>query len=240
MKTQAAVIGPAEGGCNVTLQVGARRFGGPLSSPLDLGARIRIGPVNLLGTRVEAWATLNRQEHGRRSALGLGAVTDPALLERLLDLPLGEPVDDPVAWTETAGQADGIVERAEDSCAVRRLLEPPLTITDVVVPGQTGRALKAVQDASLFASFSSRWVAVEEESPSDSVVMEAKLCGVGLLNREDHVLLSGESPVIPLIDGWTWLLWEKSYRRWLKILSLARATVNQVPATGGATEALTS
>jgi hypothetical protein len=196
--------------------------------------------VNLLGTRVEAWANLNRHEHSRRSALGLGAVTDPALLERLLDLPLGEPIDDPVAWAETAGQAEGIVERVEDSCAVRRLLQPPLTVTDVVVPGQPGRVLKAVQDASLFASFSSRWVAVEEQSPSDSVVMEAKLCGVGLLGREDRVILSGEPPVIPVIDGWIWLLWEKSYRRWLKILSSARETVSQAPATGGAIEAPTS
>jgi hypothetical protein len=170
----------------------------------------------------------------------LGAVTDPALLESLLDLPLGEPVDDAVAWAETAGQADGIVERAEDSCAVRRLLEPPLTITDVIVSGQATRVLNAVQDASLFARFSSRWVAVEEESPSDSVVMEAKLCGVGLLDREGRVLLSGESPVHPVIDGWTWLLWEKSYRRWLKILSSARETASQVPATGGAIGAPTS
>jgi hypothetical protein len=224
----------------VTLQVGARGLRCPLSPPPDLGARVRIGPVNLLGTRVEAWANLNRHEHRRRSGLGLGAVTDPALLESLLDLPLGELIDDPVAWAETAGQAEGIVKRAEDSCAVRRLLEPPLTVTDVVVPGQAGRVLKAVQDASLFASFSSRWVAVEEESLSDSVVMEAKLCGVGLLDREDRVLLSGESPVIPVIDGWTWLLWEKSYRRWLKILSSARETVSQVPATAGATEAPTS
>ncbi len=224
----------------MTLQAGTRRLRCPLSAAPDLGARVQIWPVSLLGTRVEAWANLNRHEHRRRSALGLGAVTDPALLESLLDLPLGELIDDPVAWTETAGQAEGIVERAEDRCAVRRLLEPPLTVTDIIVPGQTGRALKAVQDASLFASFSSRWVAAAEENPSDSVVMEAKLCGVGLLDHEGRVLFTGESSVIPVIDGWTWLLWEKCYRRWLKILSSARKTVSEIPATDGAIEAPTS
>jgi hypothetical protein len=224
----------------VTLHVGTRRLRCPHSPAPDLGARVQIWPVNLLGTRVEAWANLSRREHRRRCALGLGAVTDPALLESLLDLPLGEFIDDPVAWAETAGQPEGIVERADDRCAVRRFLEPPLTVTDIIVPGQTGRTLKAVQDASLFARFSSRWVAAEEENPSDSVVMEAKLCGVGLLNHQDRVLFAAESSVIPVIDGWTWLLWEKCYRRWLRMLSSARETVSPVPATGGAIEAPTS
>jgi hypothetical protein len=195
------------------LQVGAQALRCAVTDTPGVGGRVRIGRVNLLGTRVEAWANLNGCEHKRRTALGLGAVTDPALLERLLDLPLGELVDDPVAWAETADQAEGIVERVDDQCAVQRFLEPPLTVTDVIVSGQAGRGLKAVQDASLFASFCSRWVALNEEHPSDRVVMEAKLCGVGLLGLQRGVLLSAE-PVVPVIDGWTWLLWEKTYRCW--------------------------
>jgi hypothetical protein len=198
------------------LQVGAQALRCTVTDTPDVGGQVRIGPVNLLGTRVEARANINNREHKRRTALALGAVTDPALLERLLDLPLGELVDDPVAWAETADQTEGIVERADDHCAVQRLLEPPLTITDVIVSGQAGRGLKAVQEASLFASFCSRWVALDEEHPSDRVVMEAKLCGVGLLGPQRGVLLSAESPVVPIIDGWTWLLWEKTYRRWLQ------------------------
>jgi hypothetical protein len=216
---------------------GSQQFGG---IPTDLGDQVRVDLVNLLGTRVSARASINHREHKRRAALALGAVTDPALLERLLDLPLGELIDDPVVWAETADQAEGVVERADDRCAVRRLLEPPLTVTDVIVSARSGRALRAVQDASWFASFSSRWVAIEEERPSDCVVMEAKLCGVGLLDRKGEVLLDAESPTAPVIDGWTWLLWEKTYRRWIKELSLARETESRVPATGEATEAPTS
>jgi hypothetical protein len=222
------------------VQVGAEALRCAVTDTPEVGGRVGIGPVNLLGTRVEAWVNLNGCEHRRRVALGLGAVTDPALLERLLDLPLGELVDDPVAWAETADQAEGVVERADDRCAVQRLLEPPLTITDVIVSGQAGRGLKAVQEASLFAGFCSRWVALDQEHPSDRMVMEAKLCGVGLLGLQRGVLLSAESPVFPVIDGWTWLLWEKTYRRWLKILSLAREMAIQVPATGEATVAPTS
>jgi hypothetical protein len=222
------------------LQVGAQSPRRAVNLPPDLGGRVGIGPVNLLGARVEAWACLNGYECERRSALGLGAVTDPALLERLLDLPLGESVDDPISWTETADQAAGIVERAEDCCTVRRVLEPPLRVTDVIVPGLAGRGLKAVRDASLFASFCSRWVALAEERPSDHVVMEAQLCGVGLLGPDGSALLSAELLSVPVIDGWTWLLWEKTYRRWLKILSSARETASQALATGEATEAPTS
>ena len=210
------------------LPAGVRGSWRPASLPSDLGGWLRIGPVNLLGSRVDARANLNESEHKRRKAIALGAVTDPALLDKLLDLPLGETVDDPVAWAETDDQAEGVVERADERCLGRRVLEPPLVVTDVIVAGAAGRALKAVQEASLFAGFCSRWVAVEEDRLSDRVVMEAKLCGVGLRDLEGRVLLSAESPVMPVIDGWTWLLWEKTYRRWLKILSSARETASQV------------
>ena len=50
---------------------------------------VSIGRVNLLGVQVTARALLNCAEHERRSVLGLGAVTDPALLDRLLGLPVG-------------------------------------------------------------------------------------------------------------------------------------------------------
>jgi len=222
----------------VTLQVGAEASRCAARSSLSFD-RVQIELVNLLGTRVGAWASLNRREHERRNRLALGAITDPNLLDRLLDLPLGEIVDDPVAWTETVDQPEGIVERSEDCCTIRRLLEPPLVVSDVFVSAQASRAVRAVQDASLFASYASRWVVMEEGPPPEYVVMEAKLCGVGLLDRERHVLLRAEPPVVPVIDGWTWLFWEKAYRRWLKELSLAREMASPAPAIDEATEVQT-
>jgi hypothetical protein len=45
--------------------------------------------------------------------------------------------------------------------------------------------------------------------------MEAKLCGVGLLDHDGQIILAAEPPTSGVVDGWAWLLWEKTYRRWL-------------------------
>ncbi len=198
-----------------------------VNAPSDAPERISVKRVNLLGVRVTAHAALNRTEHERRESLGVLAVTDPALLGCLLGLPVGQPVAAPVAWAETADQPTGVVARDNDGQTVTRLLEPTLVVDEVIVPGPLGREVRAVQDASLFASFTSRWVAVEADEPPDAMILEAKLCGVGLIDRENRVVLSAEQPTSKVIDGWAWLLWEKTYRRWLKERPLARETASR-------------
>ena len=177
---------------------------------------VSIGPVNLLGVRVTVRALLNCAEHERRSVLGLGAVTDPALLDRLLGLPARYPCRDAALWAETSAAATGIVDRGADGCTVTRLLEPPLVVDDVIVPAPRGRELRAVQDASLFASFTRRWAQAQRAAIPDTAVLEAKLCGVGLLSSHGRVILPAEPPTSATADGWTWLLAEKAYRRWLR------------------------
>jgi hypothetical protein len=183
------------------------RRAGPLT-PLQSAAG-----VMLLGVRVTAYAVVNLAEHRRREAAGMAAVTDPALLDRLLDLPAGVPVTDPAGWAEMAGQPAGILKRDADGVSVTRCLESPLSITDVVIRAAAGRELRAVQDASLFAGFTRRWVAAGRVP--DAVLLEAKLCGVGILDAGYEVLLPGARPTALTRDGWSWLLEEKVYRRWL-------------------------
>jgi hypothetical protein len=166
--------------------------------------------VMLLGVRVTASAVVDLAEHRRREAAGLAAVIDPALLDRLLDLPAGVPVIDPAWW---AGQFPGILERDPDGVSVTRRLESPLSIAEVVVRAAAGRELRAVQDASLFAGFTRRWVAADRVP--DAVLLEAKLCGVGIRDAGYRVLLPAAKPVALTRDGWSWLLEEKVYRRWL-------------------------
>jgi hypothetical protein len=177
---------------------------------------IPVGPVNLLGTRVTAQVRLNRSEVGRRNAAGVGPVTDPALLECLHGLPLRRPVCDPALWAETSGLPDGVVDRGDVGCTVVRLLERPLVIDDVILPGERGRELRAVQDVSLFAGFTRRWVQARRVAIPDTVILEAKLSGVGLLGPRGQVVLPAEPPTITTIDRWAWLLAEKAYGRWLK------------------------
>lgn len=180
------------------------RRAGPLTSWQTVAG------VMLLGVRVTAHAAVNLAEHRRREAAGMASVIDPALLDRLLDLPAGVPVIDPAWW---AGQLPGILERDPDGVSVTRRLESPLSITDVVVHAAAGRELRAVQDASLFAGFTRRWAAADRVP--DAVLLEAKLCGVGILGTGPGVVLPAEKPVAPTRDGWSWLLEEKTYRRWL-------------------------
>lgn len=208
----------------------AFRLEGSLAGPTE---RVSVGLVNLLGVRVSAHALLDRAEHTRRWSSGVAAVTDPALLDRLLEVPSGQPVADPVLWAETACQPGGIVARGDDGYTVTRLLEPALVVLDVTVPAGRGREVLAVQQASHFAGFAARWVRIETE-PRDAVVMEAKLCGVGLVGSEGDVLLAADQRDSPVVDGWAWLLWEKAYRRWLTERSRGHAQGSQAQATGAA------
>src|SRR5579863_2991253 len=175
-----------------------------------------VAGVMLLGVRVTAYAVVNLAEHRRREAAGMAAVIDPALL----DLPAGVPVIDPAWW---AGQLPGILERDPDGVSVTRRLESPLSIADVVVQAGAGRELRAVQDASLFAGFTRRWVTADRAP--DAVLLEAKLCGVGILAAGDQVVWPAAKPAALTRDGWSWLLEEKVYRRWLGERARVRAEV---------------
>lgn len=198
---------------------------------------VPVAPVILLGVRVTAYVIINAGEHRRRATSRILAVTDPALLDRLMDLPVATPVHDPVIWAEMADQPPGIVARGEDGASVTRRLDHPLTIEDVAVEATAGRELRAVQDVSLFAGFTRRWVAAARTRVPDSTILEAKLCGVGILDSRRKVLLPAEKPVALTMDGWSWLLQEKAYRRWLNRQSQDHATGNRSPATDGANAA---
>lgn len=204
--------------------------GGAAGSAAAATSRQAVAGVMLLGVRVTAHAVINLAEHRRREAAGMGAVLDPALLDRLLDQPAGVRVIDPARWAEMAGQPPGILERDDEDLSVTRRLESPLAIADVVVRSGAGRELRAVQDASLFAGFARRWVAaarggVAEAAQLETVLLEAKACGVGILDAGHRVLLAAEKPVALTRDGWSWLLEEKVYRRWLGARRVVRADV---------------
>jgi hypothetical protein len=197
------------------------------------------GPVRvmLLGVRVTAYAIINAAEHRRREMAGMGAVVNPGLLDRLMDLPMGIPVSDPVVWAEMADQSGGVIERHEDGARVTRRLESPLTITDVVVDGISGKELRAVQDASLFAGFTCRWIAATSSRIPDAAMLEAKLCGVGIVDTCRGLVLSAERPESLTRDGWSWLLEEKTYRRWLTRRAGNREQESPARATDGASDA---
>jgi hypothetical protein len=189
--------------------------------------------VMLLGVRVTAYAVIDVAEHRRREAAGVGAVVSPALLDRLMDLPADIAVRDPVAWAEMANQPPGVAERDVNGACITRRLKSPLAITNVVVNAAAGKdkELRAVQDASLFAGFTRRWVAAARSRVPDAAMLEAKLCGVGIIDAHGEVQLQAEKPVSVTRDGWSWLLEEKTYWRWLTQQPENRGKESRVPAT---------
>jgi hypothetical protein len=192
---------------------------------------VRVEGVNLLGIWVTAVAVVDAAEHDRRLATRCGAVTDPALLDRLLHLPLRTPISDPVVWAETADQPAGVIERGADDITVTRYLAVPLTIEDVIVVAPAGRELRAVQDVSLFARFARRWVMTNGRRLPDRVVLEAQLCGIGVLCPDGEILAS-EAHTASEMDSWDWMLREKVYLRWLSESSQDRAKATPAQATG--------
>ncbi len=211
----------------------------PLAAPYGGEPGVPVG-VMLLGVRVTAYAIINIAEHQRRETAGMGAVINPALLDRLMDLPIGISVTDPVAWAEMADQPHAVAELHEDGARIIRRLESPLTIADVIVDAATGKELRAVQDASLFAGFTRRWIAATPSRIPDAAMLEAKLCGVGIVDQRRRQLLPAEKPEGLTRDGWSWLLEEKTYRRWLTRQAGNHEQESPSRATDGASDARAS
>jgi hypothetical protein len=117
-------------------------------------------------------------------------------------------VSDPVAGAEMAGQPRGAAERDADGARSTRRLESPLTITDVIVDSPAGMELHAVQDASLFAGSTRRWIAARSSRVPDAAMLEAILCGVGIVDWRHWQLRPNQKPEGLTRDGWFWLLGE--------------------------------
>lgn len=200
--------------------------------PSSQGPFLTVARVRLFGAEVSVCASLDHAEHERRISLGQTAVTDPALLDRLLDLPADTAVHDTAAWAETADQPASVVERADDGVTITRRLRPPLVLLRVTAPARHGQESQAVQAVAALAGFAPRWVVVATRTAPERAVLEAQLCGVGLLDVGGRVLVEAEDPVGATLDGWAWLLQEKTYRRWLSEQSRDRGRASRAPTTG--------
>lgn len=198
----------------------------PPACPTDsVGARVR-----LLGIDVDAFCQPNHQERVRRRKYNGLVVTDPDLLSRLLELPCGQPVQDPALWAETTDLQPGIAEH-DQNMTVTRLLEPPVHLHDVIVDCTPARRpLDAIREASLFARFARRWVRLSS-SPPEAISLEASFLGVGLLDGECRVSIPAAETTMAQFDGWAWSLAEKTYAT-LSRSAPGHATESQVRSTG--------
>jgi hypothetical protein len=152
----------------------------------------------LLGTTVSAAATVDLAEHDRRREIGVGGVQNPLLLEALINSQGREPTC-----------------RHPCLAGPDRALRPVASLDAVVVSTQPGSELNAVHAASLFASYTYRWVELAPEGVNDVVELEARFCGVGLVSARDGVAVHAQPPTEWRFDQWLWTLQEKVYEQWL-------------------------
>ena len=181
---------------------------------------LRDGPVVLT-------VAPDQQEHARRSAVGLGAITDRELLTALWELPAGYRVSASALpqWTldRLHGIPAGVVEELDDS--VIRAARPPVRITGALAIGRRfDRILTRVGQVSALAPMA---VVVDRAVESThSGVLDAQLYGVGVgVARGVGVTpMLAAAPVIPTPGPFQWWVSELAYKQLVDSLSRRQPT----------------
>ena len=185
--------------------------------------------VLLQGRHVDVVVRLDQAEHERRSRFGLGAVAHPRLLRRLLEVPRGVLVDDPILRAETHLLPRGVVDVVEHgvACGLSRALAPPLTLEAVVVPAGGRPRLGHVDLASRYATYVRRWVVSRTARVDPAVVTAASVYGVGVVVElpSPAVVVDAGEPVGDGMPEWSWCFAEQAYAAWLVAGCQQRRTV---------------
>jgi hypothetical protein len=132
-----------------------------------------IHELDLLGDRVCVVASLKQSEHERRRTTGVGALTDPWLLE----LQEGPCQGSPACWRASPVSIAGVL-------AFRRSWRP------------------ALMAAAGFAAFCSRAVVLPpRQAYNRRLWLEAAVRGVGIVARDTHKLTVVQPPALAPVAG---------------------------------------
>lgn len=167
----------------------------------------------------DALVEVDEQEHNRRVASGLDAVTSLGLLDRLLGLPLGEWVRWNDLSSEDAHQLQmapvGVADQSPQG--VRRTLVPPATVALVVVRSSSWR--RGLRRASTFEPFAQRVLVLNNPRRDlDSVIWEADVLGVGVWVQAGSGVEEVLAPATwrqRYVKAAGWRFRERAYRSWL-------------------------
>lgn len=161
---------------------------------------IRALPVRIFGSRAHLVVGINDAERDRRDRAGLGALTDLATLDGLLNLPLGLPVD--IAGLTDAERRlvarlpDSIVEhRALIDATVVRRVQPVLSVRAATVRARSWRA--GLVNVSQFAPYCPRSLVLLcdlSEGERDDACLACCYHGVGLTVTTSNGLTSLVAP----------------------------------------------
>jgi len=155
-------------------------------------------PVRIFGTTAQLTVEINDAEHDRRTRAGLGALPEWAMLDGLLNLPLGWPVN--IAdLTDTerrlvARLPDSAVEhRALIDATVIRRVQPVLRVLDATVRARTWRT--GLARVSRFAPYCLRSLLLLGDLPHsehEHARLECCYHGVGLITTTN----TGRVPLV--------------------------------------------
>ncbi|MQA88068.1 MAG: hypothetical protein GEV03_26485 [Streptosporangiales bacterium] len=180
------------------------------------------GAARVAGGTGDALIEVNEEEHRRRAAIGLGAVTALGMLDRLLGLPLGEWVrwDDihPDVARRFRTAPAGAVDLS--SRGVRRMMAPAATVPVVLVRSSSWRC--GLRTASAFEPFAQRVLLLGgPRRDLARVAWEADFLGVGVWLQTD----SGVEEVLApapwrqrYVKAAGWRFKERAYRGWLNAI----------------------
>lgn len=175
-------------------------------------------PMRLMGRHVEAIVTHVADEQARRSACGLGAIEDSALLRVLFDLPVGMPVPSGRLsnWDRSvlSRSPDGAVETSRST--VTRLACPAVKVEMVVVRARNWE--RGIYWASQFGPFCQRALVLSSMPPAgrdrDLLRMESRMFGIGVIisGQTDEGWLAVPAPFRPKrASSGQWLFHERAY-----------------------------
>lgn len=151
-------------------------------TPTDVGVdglHLVPGSAFASGTRADALMALGTHEAARRADASLKSLTSLAMLDVLLGLPLGCPinVEDLTEHEERMLRAAPYGCVAFTDTLVTRKLQVPTTVVAALVRGTRWR--RTLRRAAAFSAFSQRIVVVQSP-PSVAATLEAQFVGVGI------------------------------------------------------------
>jgi hypothetical protein len=178
------------------------------------------GAARAAGGTGDALVKVDVPEHRRRAVSGPLAITDLGLLDRLLNLPLGEIVRwgdlGPDDQRRLRSAPDGTVECCP--AGVRRLLTPSASVPLVLVRSRSWR--RGLRAVSVFQPFAQRVLVLEDfRRDLAELTWEADVLGVGVWLQTD----SGTQEIVSpapwrqrYFKAAGWRFRERAYQVWLK------------------------
>jgi hypothetical protein len=182
----------------------------------------------ITGGRADAFVRIDEAEHARRQACGMGAVPDLAVLNLLMDLPLGQPVDaSSLTVSETwALQRTPVGAVMRDGRWVVRVGRPVADVVAVVAWGRKFNTL--LNRVAPFSRLAARMVVLERvPADFDEIGWQARYLGTGVWTytggRASELIRA--DPVRPqYYKPARWRFTEYAYRAWLVSSAAMRAT----------------